>query len=174
MADMWPKDDMEVESVEEIENYHGMSAPPRAFLPNGPIAAILRQWDPNALRAFLDCETYSSFHFDICDKSHDGKTWRTHSIWRRERNVRFGTSDQNKIWHVDCRYGILDGRPWIPLAAGSLELGRGSTTAWVELLARGWVMNRMRERNWRRRDNRFFRFLLNGLEVNPTWLYQSS
>lgn len=162
---------MEVISVEEIEDYHAAPGPKLAFLPHEPIAIILRTWHPNALRAFLDYETYSSFQFDICDKNANGKTWRTHSIWRRERNVRFGTSDQNKIWHLDCRYGILDGAPWIPLGGGSLEHGRSSTPEWVESLARSWAMDQMRERNWRCRNNRFFRFFLNDSEVNPTSLY---
>lgn len=203
---IWPRDDTEVLSVEEIEDYHSAPRPPIAclsdepppyanILVNGPpvaiaeknhldqtsdmgdstlaqaIATILRHWHPNALRAFLDCKTYSSFDFDICDKHSNGKIWRTYSIWRRERNIRFEISDQNGVWHLDCRYGMLDGRPWMPLGAGSIELGRSSTPAWVERLASSWDMEQMLRQNRKHRNSRSLRFLLNDMSVDPISLY---
>ena len=167
---IWPRDDTQVEPVEEIEKYHSVHEPvpypDHDSLVAQAIATILQQWHPNALHAFLDCETYSSFHFDVCDKDSNGLTWRTHSIWRRERIIRFGTSNQNGVWHIDCRYGVLDGSPWIPLGAGSMELGRRFTAAGVEGLANEWAKDQMVEGKRERRGNRFVRFLLNGSKVD--------
>ena len=134
------------------------------------VATVLWNWHPNALRAFLDTEKYSSFEFAITDKYPGREKVINHMITRKTRAVLVGYYDQDFVWGHEVSYGMPEDGRWKPLWGSDGYRGNDKPD-YVDSMGRLWAKDCMYYRRWEPQENRTYELTPGRGKVDPASLY---
>ncbi|KAH0043578.1 hypothetical protein KCU78_g558, partial [Aureobasidium melanogenum] len=143
------------------------------------IATVLWNWHPNALRAFLDRERYSSFAFIISEEWPRFNRTIVYAIVRDNRRVDFGnihyetgqSHREDLDWRQVSSYKMPKKGRWKPIH-GSDGQYDSDEPSWVHTTSGIWARCQMNNCRWKPASNRIIRLQLNNLGVDLASLQQ--